>query len=386
MRFDKLAFFFWSCYTVTDYFTYVKTYVTIQEESMEKFKSFLKRKDIEISAKRYGIDALGAMAQGLFASLLIGTIIATLGEQLGMEVLVNIGGYAKAATGPAMAVAIGYALHCPPLVLFSLVAVGGAANTLGGAGGPLAVLLVTIVAAEFGKAVSKETKIDIIVTPFVTITIGSLLSMWCAPAIGAAASAVGAAIMWATELQPFFMGIIISVIVGIALTLPISSAAICAALSLTGLAGGAAVAGCCANMVGFAVLSFKENKWGGLFAQGIGTSMLQMGNIVRNPRIWLPAILTSAITGPVATCIFKLQMNGAAVASGMGTCGLVGQIGVYTGWINDIAAGTKSAITAFDWIGLLLISFILPGILAWAFGLLLRKLGWIKEGDLKLDL
>ena len=386
MRFDKLAFFFWSCYTVTDYFTYVKTYVTIQEESMEKFKSFLKRKDIEISAKRYGIDALGAMAQGLFASLLIGTIIATLGEQLGMEVLVNIGGYAKAATGPAMAVAIGYALHCPPLVLFSLVAVGGAANTLGGAGGPLAVLLVTIVAAEFGKAVSKETKIDIIVTPFVTITIGSLLSMWCAPAIGAAASAVGAAIMWATELQPFFMGIIISVIVGIALTLPISSAAICAALSLTGLAGGAAVAGCCANMVGFAVLSFKENKWGGLFAQGIGTSMLQMGNIVRNPRIWLPAILTSAITGPVATCIFKLQMNGAAVASGMGTCGLVGQIGVYTGWINDIAAGTKSAITAFDWIGLILISFILPGILAWAFGLLLRKLGWIKEGDLKRDL
>lgn len=353
---------------------------------MEKFKSFLKRKDIEISAKRYGIDALGAMAQGLFASLLIGTIIATLGEQLGMEVLVNIGGYAKAATGPAMAVAIGYALHCPPLVLFSLVAVGGAANTLGGAGGPLAVLLVTIVAAEFGKAVSKETKIDIIVTPFVTITIGSLLSMWCAPAIGAAASAVGAAIMWATELQPFFMGIIISVIVGIALTLPISSAAICAALSLTGLAGGAAVAGCCANMVGFAVLSFKENKWGGLFAQGIGTSMLQMGNIVRNPRIWIPAILTSAITGPVATCIFKLQMNGAAVASGMGTCGLVGQIGVYTGWINDIAAGTKSAITAFDWIGLILISFILPGILAWAFGLLLRKLGWIQEGDLKLDL
>ena len=386
MRFDKLAFFFWSCYTVTDYFTYVKTHVTIQEESMEKFKSFLKRKDIEISAKRYGIDALGAMAQGLFASLLIGTIIATLGEQLGMEVLVNIGGYAKAATGPAMAVAIGYALHCPPLVLFSLVAVGGAANTLGGAGGPLAVLLVTIVAAEFGKAVSKETKIDIIVTPFVTITIGSLLSMWCAPAIGAAASAVGAAIMWATELQPFFMGIIISVIVGIALTLPISSAAICAALSLTGLAGGAAVAGCCANMVGFAVLSFKENKWGGLFAQGIGTSMLQMGNIVRNPRIWIPAILTSAITGPVATCIFKLQMNGAAVASGMGTCGLVGQIGVYTGWINDIAAGTKSAITAFDWIGLILISFILPGILAWAFGLLLRKLGWIMEGDLKLDL
>lgn len=362
------------------------TFTESGRRSMEKFKSFLKRKDIEISAKRYGIDALGAMAQGLFASLLIGTIIATLGEQLGIEVLVTIGGYAKAATGPAMAVAIGYALHCPPLVLFSLVAVGGAANTLGGAGGPLAVLLITILTAECGKAVSRETKIDIIVTPFVTIMVGSLLSMLFAPAVGAAASAVGGAIMWATELQPFFMGIIISVIVGIALTLPISSAAICAALSLTGLAGGAAVAGCCANMVGFAVLSFRENKWGGLFAQGIGTSMLQMGNIVRNPRIWLPAILTSAITGPIATCIFKLQMNGAAVASGMGTCGLVGQIGVYTGWLNDVASGAKDAITAFDWLGLILISFVLPGVLSWAFGLFFRKIGWIRENDLKLDL
>lgn len=353
---------------------------------MEKFKKFLKRKDIEISAKRYGIDALGAMAQGLFASLLIGTIFATLGEQLGIELLVTVGGYAKAATGSAMAVAIGYALHCPPLVLFSLVAVGGAANGLGGAGGPLAVLLITVFAAEFGKAVSKETKIDIIVTPFVTIFIGVVLSMLFAPAIGTAASAVGTAIMWATELQPFFMGIIISVIVGIALTLPISSAAICAALGLTGLAGGAALAGCCAQMVGFAVLSFRENKWGGLFAQGIGTSMLQMGNIVKRPIIWLPAIITSAVTGPVATCVFKIQMNGAAVASGMGTCGLVGQIGVYTGWLNDIAAGTKSAVTAFDWIGLILISFILPGILTWALGILFRKKGWIRENDLKLDL
>lgn len=349
-------------------------------------QNFLKRKDIEISAKRYGIDALGAMAQGLFASLLIGTMIATLGEQLGIEILVTTGSYAKAATGAAMAVAIGYALHCPPLVLFSLAAVGQAANTLGGAGGPLAVLLITIISAECGKAVSKETKIDIIITPFVTITIGSLLSLFFAPAVGTAASAVGNAIMWATELQPFFMGMIISVIIGIALTLPISSAAICAALSLTGLAGGAALAGCCANMVGFAVLSFRENKWGGLFAQGIGTSMLQMGNIVRNPKIWLPAILTSAITGPIATCIFKLEMNGAAIASGMGTCGLVGQIGVYTGWLNDIAAGTKNAVTAFDWIGLFMISFLLPAVLTWAFGLVFRKIGWIRENDLKLDL
>ena len=192
--------------------------------------------------------------------------------------------------------------------------------------------------------------------------------------------------MWATELQPFFMGIIVSVVVGIALRLPISSAAICAALGLTGLAGGAALAGCCAQMVGFAVLSFRENKWGGLFAQGIGTSMLQMGNIVKNPRIWLPAILTSAITGPIATCVFRLQMNGAAVSAGMGTCGLVGQIGVYTGWIADIDAGTKAAVTAMDWAGLVLVSFILPGLLCFLFGKLFRRIGWIKEGDLTLDL
>lgn len=353
---------------------------------MEKLKAFLKKKNIEISAKRYFINALGAMAQGLFASLLIGTIISTLGTQLNIELLVTVGNYAKAAVGPAMAVAIGYALQASPLVLFSLAAVGAAANELGGAGGPLAVLVVTIFAAELGKAVSKETKIDIIVTPFVTIFVGAGLSLWWAPAIGAAASAVGNAIMWATELQPFFMGIIVSVLVGIALTLPISSAAICAALGLTGLAGGAALAGCCAQMVGFAVLSFRENKWGGLFAQGIGTSMLQMGNIVKNPRIWLPAILTSAITGPIATCLFHLEMNGAAVSSGMGTCGLVGQIGVYTGWLSDIASGTKSSITPLDWLGLFMVCFLLPGLLSWLFGQLFRKIGWIKQDDLKLDL
>lgn len=353
---------------------------------MEKIKEFLKRKNIELSARRYFIDALGAMAQGLFASLLIGTIIGTAGTQFGIEILVTIGAYAKASVGAAMAVAIGYALQASPLVLFSLAAVGTAANELGGAGGPLAVLVVVIFAAEFGKAVSRETKIDIIVTPLVTILIGVGLSMWWAPGIGMAASAVGNAIMWATELQPFFMGIIVSVIVGIALTLPISSAAICAALGLTGLAGGAALAGCCAQMVGFAVLSFRENKWGGLFAQGIGTSMLQMGNIVRNPRIWLPAILASAITGPVSTCIFRLEMNGAAISSGMGTCGLVGQIGVYTGWASDIANGTRTGISGMDWLGLVLVSFLLPGVLTWLFGLLLRKAGWIKENDLKLDL
>ncbi|MBQ9859157.1 MAG: PTS sugar transporter subunit IIC [Clostridia bacterium] len=368
---------------------------------MGKVKSFLQRKDIIFSMKRYGIDALGAMAQGLFCTLLVGTILNTIGQQFGIgflnEVLVTlgkgegavtytIGGLISAMVGPGIAVAIGFALKCPPLVLFSLIPVGFAANALGGAGGPLAVYVVAVIAAECGKLVSKETKIDILVTPIVTNLVGIGLASLIAAPIGAAASAVGTAIMWATDLQPFFMGMLVSAIIGIALTLPISSAAICAALGLTGLAGGAAVAGCCAQMVGFAVMSFKENKWGGLVAQGVGTSMLQMPNSVKNPRIWIPPTVASLITGPLATCVFRLQMNGAAVSSGMGTCGFVGQIGVYTGWVNDMAAGTKAAITPMDWIGLVLICFVLPAILSWVFCEILRKVGWIKENDLKLDL
>lgn len=346
---------------------------------MERVKAFLKRKDILFSATRYGVDAMGAMAQGLFASLLIGTIIQTIGQQTGLGFLAEAGGYAMAVAGPAMAASIGWALHAPPLVLFSLIAVGSAANSLGGAGGPLAVYVIAILACECGKLVSKETKVDILVTPAVTVLVGVGAAALCAPAIGRAASLVGNAIMWATELQPFLMGILVSVLVGVALTLPISSAAICAALGLTGLAGGAAVAGCCAQMVGFAVLSFKENGIGGLVSQGLGTSMLQMPNILKNPRVWLPPTLAAAVTGPLATCLFKLQMNGPAISSGMGTCGLVGPIGVYTGWVES---GT--APSAFDWLGLGLICFVLPGVLSWAFGLALRRLGWIKDGDLTL--
>ena len=359
-------------------------------------KKFLKRKNIEISVKRYLIDALGAMAQGLFCSLLIGTIINTIGAQFHIAMFTTpvatvggieytVGGLAVAMSGPAMAVAIGYALQAPPLVLFSLISVGFAANALGGAGGPLAVLFIAIFAAEIGKAVSKETKVDILVTPLVTIAVGIALSAWWAPALGKAASSVGTLIMWATTKQPFIMGILVSVIVGIALTLPISSAAICAALSLTGLAGGAAVAGCCAQMVGFAVMSFKENKWGGLISQGVGTSMLQMPNIIKNPRVWIAPIVCSAITGPLATCLFKMEMNGAAVSSGMGTCGLVGQIGVYTGWVNDIAAGTKSSITTMDWAGIILICFVIPAVVCPIVNNWLRKIGWVKSGDLKLQ-
>ena len=362
---------------------------------MDSIRAFLKRKDIEISLKRYGIDALGAMAQGLFCSLLIGTIINAVGTQFNIGFLnatiatvggtdYTVGSLASAMSGPAMAVAIGYALHCPPMVLFSLVTVGMAANALGGAGGPLSVLFIAIIASEVGKAVAGETKIDILVTPLVTIGVGMALSAWWAPAIGSAAMMVGDFIMWATELQPFLMGILVSVTVGMALTLPISSAAICAALGLTGLAGGAALAGCCAQMIGFAVMSFKENKIGGLISQGIGTSMLQMPNIIRNPRIWIAPIITSAITGPLSTCVFHLEMNGSAVSSGMGTCGLVGQIGVYTGWVNDVASGAKAAITAYDWAGLILISFVLPAILCPLINLVCCRLGWVKEGDMKL--
>ena len=354
-------------------------------EDMGKVGAFLKRKNVLFSAKRYGIDAMGAMAQGLFASLLIGTIIKTLGQQLNVQFLVDAGNFAQQVAGPAMAVSIGAALSAPQLVLYSLIAVGMAANKLGGAGGPLAVYFITIVASECGKIVSKETKVDILVTPAVTILVGVGLSVLCAPAIGAAASSVGDFIKWATNLQPLLMGILVSVVVGMALTLPISSAAICAALSLTGLAGGAAVAGCCAQMVGFAVMSFRENGVGGLVSQGLGTSMLQMPNIIRNPRTWIPPTLASAITGPIATCLFHLEMNGPAVSSGMGTCGLVGQIGVYTGWLNDIAAGTKAAILPMDWVGLILICFVLPAVLTLLFAFFLRKWGWIKAGDLKLQ-
>lgn len=363
---------------------------------MEKLKDFLHRKDIEISVKRYGIDALGAMAQGLFCSLLIGTIINTLGSQLHIPFLTmtvaTVNDTAYTVGGPCICHEWpGYGGSdwlCPSLPAPCIIFPDHrrfCTNALGGAGGPLAVLFVAVLASEAGKAVSKETKVDILVTPLVTIGVGIALSALLAPALGKAAMKVGNVIMWATELQPFLMGILVSVFVGIALTLPISSAAICAALGLTGLAGGAAVAGCCAQMVGFAVMSFPENKWGGLVSQGIGTSMLQMGNIVKNPKIWIAPIVTSAITGPIATCLFHMEMNGAAVSSGMGTCGLVGQIGVYTGWVKDVSEGTKAAITTGDWAGLLLVSIILPAVICPIINMFLKKIGWVKEGDLKLS-
>lgn len=334
-------------------------------------KAFLRKKEINFTAKTYLIDAMGAMAFGLFASLLIGTIFGTLGDKTHVELFNTISEYCKSATGAALGVSIAYALKAPQLVLFSAATVGIAGNALGG---PVGALVAAIIATELGKLVSKETRVDILVTPGVTIISGVLAAQFAGPGVSAFMTAFGNLVKTTTEMQPFFMGILVSALIGIALTLPISSAAICIMLSLDGLAGGAATAGCCAQMIGFAVLSYRENKIGGLLAQGLGTSMLQMGNIVRNPRIWLPATLASMITGPIATCIFRLENIPAG--SGMGTCGLVGPIGIYTA----MDGGTSM------WLGIILICFVLPAILTLIIGEFMRKIGWIKFGDLRLDL
>ena len=333
-----------------------------------KFKDFLKKKDVNISAKAYFLDALGAMAFGLFASLLIGTIFTTLGDKLNLPLFVEIAKYAKQATGAAIGVAIAFSLKAPSLVLFSATVCGIAGNALGG---PVGAYIASVISTELGKIVSKETKIDILVTPSVVIISGVLLAMFVGPGINAFMEAFGRFIENATELRPFLMGIIVSVSVGMALTLPISSAALCIAIGLSGIAAGAATAGCCAQMVGFALMSFKENRWGGLVSQGIGTSMLQMPNIIKNPLTWIPPTLTAAITGPIATCVFQLE--NVPIGAGMGTCGLVGPFGIITAMPEG---GTKM------WLGILLVCFILPAILTWIFGEIFRKLNWIKDGDL----
>lgn len=335
-------------------------------------KKFLKRKQINISFKAYFIDAMGAMALGLFASLLIGTIFGTIYNKTGIELFGKMQEFATSAAGPAMAVAIGSAMNAPSLVLLSLCAVGYGANA---AGGPMGTFVAAVIAAELGKVVSKETKIDILVTPTVTIAAGTAMAIWTGPVIAKVMTAFGTLIMTCTDLQPFWMGMLVSVVVGICLTLPISSAAICASLGLVGLGGGAATAGCCAQMIGFAVMTLKENGLSGLVAQGLGTSMLQMGNIIKNPRIWIPAILTSAITGPIATCVFKME-NHVAVASGMGTCGLVGPIGVLT----------AESVTTYQVVGMVLVCFVLPAMLTPIFCTILKKMKWIKSEDLKLNL
>ena len=343
---------------------------------MNKLQFFLKKKDIEISGKRYFIDAMSAMAMGLFSSLLVGTILRTVGQQLHITFLTDtIWPICRDMTGAAIGIAVAHSLKAHTFVLFSASIVGYAGNMFGGAVGAF---ISAIVGTELGKLVSKETKIDLIVTPMVTILSGSVIAVFFGPYMSACMNWLGGVIMTATTLRPFLMGICLAVLVGIILTLPISSAALCMMLSLSGLAGGAAAAGCCAQMIGFAVMSYRDNGFGGSFAVGIGTSMLHMPNIIKNPRIWIPPIAASAVLGPVSTMLLKLENT--PIGSGMGTCGLVGQIGALT------AMSETGGSAASIYLSILLLHFIAPAVLTILFTMPLRKIGWIKDGDLKLAL
>ena len=355
-------------------------------QNKKGLRAFLNKKGVTLSPKLYFVDAMGAMALGLFATLLIGTIFGTIAGYIPdgnvlKDFFNNLTTYAKGATGVVLGIAVANALKAPPLVMFCAGVVGMCGNALpfiylekSITAGPAGAFLCVLIAVEVGKLVSKATKVDIIVTPAVTIGVGVIIAMLLCPAVAFVMYWLGYFVNYATTVMPFIMGILIAVIVGIILTLPISSAAICAMISISGLAGGAAVAGCCAQMVGFAIISFRENKWGGVVAQGLGTSMLQMGNIVKKPVIWLPATLASAITGPISTCLFKLECTG--VSAGMGTCGLVGPIGVFA----------DMGFTATSIVGVLLVCIVLPAILSLVFSEIMRKVGLIRYGDLKLEL
>jgi uncharacterized membrane protein len=311
------------------------------------------------------------MAQGLFATLLAGLIVKTIGEQLHIKLLIDIGALAMSMMGPGIAVAVAHGLGAPPLVLFASVITGLAGANFGG---PAGAFVAAVCGAEAGKLVSKETKLDIMVTPMVTMIAGYAAAALLGPPIDAFMHWLGYVIMWATELQPFIMGIVVATLVGLVLTAPISSAALCIMMGLSGLAAGAATAGCCAQMVGFAVMSFPENRWGGLAAQGLGTSMLQVPNIVRNPFILLPPTLAGMITGPLSITVW--QMENLPAGAGMGSSGLVGQI-------STIAAmGSAPSV----WLAIALLHFLLPAGLTLLFAMPLRRGGKIKPGDLKLEL
>jgi len=336
---------------------------------LKKIKSFLAKKNIELSVKRYGIDALGAMAKGLFASLIVGLILKVLGEQLQISVFLEFYEVARDMMGPAIGVAVAYGLQAPPLVIFTSAVTGGAGAELGG---PVGAFLAAVIGAEVGKLIAGETKLDIVITPGLVIISGGLMAKFVGPGIDSLMKGLGELIMQATQLQPIPMGVIVSTLMGLALTLPISSAAIGLMLNLSGLAAGAATVGCSAQMVGFAVMSYRENGFGGLVSQGLGTSMLQMPNIVQNPYLWLPPTLSGAILAPLATTVFK--MKNIPIGSGMGTAGLVGQF------------GTVEAMGSNVLFPILLLHFILPAILTVIFAEVMRNWGLIKENDLLLDL
>ncbi|WP_299012941.1 PTS transporter subunit IIC [uncultured Photobacterium sp.] len=344
--------------------------------AQNQISGFLSRKNIDLSARTYFVHAMSFMALGLFSSLLIGSILNTLGTKLGIPLFSEtLWPIARQMTGPAISVAIAYALKAPPLVLFSATTAGAAGAALGG---PVGAYIAAVVATECGKLVANETKIDILVTPAVTVIVGVAVGSLVGPQVAAVMTALGDVVMYATQLQPFLMGIIVAVLMGMALTLPISSAAIAIMLSLNGLAAGAATVGCCAQMVGFAVMSYRENRWAGVVAQGLGTSMLQMPNIVKNHKVWIPPILTSAILGPIATLVFKMENT--PLGAGMGTSGFVGQIQSF------IALDTVGWQSGEIYTVILLMHLVLPAVITLFLAEILRKIGWIKPGDLKLNL
>lgn len=332
-------------------------------------KNFLARKNIEFSLARYGIESMSAMTFGLFASLIIGTILREVGMWVNIPIISDMGQGAIGATGYVVGMATAYGLKAPPIVIFASAAVGFAGNSLGGLPGAF---IAAAVGAEFGKIVSKETPVDILVTPIVTIAVGSLVAMLVGPPINQFVLATGQLIMWATDLVPLAMGIIVAVVMGMLLTTPISSAALAVMLNLHGIAAGAAVAGCAANMIGFAVSSYRENKMNGLLSQGLGTSMLQFPNIIKNPRIWLPPIVASVVAGAISAAVFG--MENIPTGAGMGTSGLVGQFSALT------AMGHSPNV--YMQIGI--VHFIIPAVVSLAVSEWMRKKNWIKLGDMKI--
>ena len=346
---------------------------------------------------RIFIDGLSGMAQGLFATLLVGTILEQIGGLIGGALgsaLIVVSTVAKKLTGAGIGIGVASKFKEPPLVTVSAAAAGmiGAyakeinagtllsdgVFTLAGVGEPLGAFVAAYLAVEIGGLISGKTKVDILVTPIVTICTGALVGLSIGVPIASFMTAVGELINWGAEQQPFWAGIIVSALMGIALTLPISSAAIGVSLNLSGIAAGAAAVGCAANMIGFAAASFRENRFGGLVAQGLGTSMLQMPNIIRRPVIWLPAILSSIILGPISTCLLRMPNN--PTGSGMGTCGLVGQIMAFQ---TMTQAGTSAGVALVQ---ILLMHILLPPILALGISEFMRKRGWIRQGDMKLDI